>query len=139
MVRIISGTCRTSLGLKTSKDKPFNLPPEEEKRFIDRGVAVRVFKEETMEPVATPPVAPNDGGTGVNITDGDNGMEGEETASNMDVEQLKTMKLDQLKQLAEDMGIDTSGLRTKDDYARAIAAVDIAIDGPELTVEDPVE
>lgn len=139
MIKVISGTCRTSLGLKTSRDIPFTLPPKEEQRLIDRKVAARVFAEEAMEPVATPPVAPEGDGTGVNITDGENGMEGEETAANLDVEQLKTMKLDQLKHLAEGMGIDTTGLRTKDDYARAIAAVDVAVDGPNLTVEDPVE
>lgn len=139
MIKITSGTVRTSQGLKTSKDKPFTLPPKEEQRFIDRNVAARVFTEEVKEPVATPPVDSKGDGTGVNITDGENGMEGEENAANMDVEQLKSMKLDQLKQLAEDMGIETTGLRTKDDYARAIAAVDVVIDGPDLTVEDPVE
>lgn len=139
MIKVISGTCRTSLGLKTPKDNPFTLPPKEEQRLIDRNVAARVFEEEPMEPVATPPVDPKGDGIGVNITDGENGMEGEENAANMDVEQLKTMKLDQLKQLAEDMGINTTGLRSKDDFARAIAAVDVIVDEPELSAEDPVE
>lgn len=138
MIRITSGTVRTSQGLKTSKDKPFALPPEEEQRFIDRKVAARVYAETPAEGVATPPVAPEGDGVGVNSSEEKPGTEGEETAGNLDVEQLKKMKLDDLKQLAEDMGIDTTGLRTKDDYAKAIAAVEVVVE-PDLTVEDPVE
>lgn len=138
MIRITSGTVRTSLGLKTSKDKPFTLPPEEEKRFIDRNVAARVYREELLEEVATPPVAPEGDGAGVNSSEEKPGAEGEETAANLDPDQLKKMKLDDLKQLAEDMGIDTTGLRLKDDYIKAIAAVEVVIE-PDLTVEDPVE
>lgn len=138
MIRITSGTVRTSQGLKTSKDKPFALPPEEEQRFIDRKVAARVYQETPVEEVATPPVAPEGDGAGVNSSAEKTGAEGEETVGNLDVEQLKKMKLDDLKQLAEDMGIDAAGLRTKDDYAKAIAAVDVVIE-PDLTVEDPVE
>lgn len=138
MIRITSGTVRTSQGLKTSKDKPFALPPEEEQRFIDRNVAARVYQEPPVEGVATPPVAPEGDGAGVNSSEEKPGAEGEETAGNLDVEQLKKMKLDDLKKLAEDMGIDTTGLRLKDDYANAIAAVEVVIE-PDLTVEDPVE
>lgn len=138
MIRITSGTVRTSQGLKTSKDKPFALPPEEEQRFIDRKVAARVYQEVPLEPGATPPVDPEGDGAGVNSSEEKTGAEGEETAGNLDAEQLKKMKLDDLKKLAEDMGIEATGLRTKDDYAKAIAAVDVVIE-PDLTVEDPVE
>ncbi len=138
MIRITSGTVRTSQGLKTSKDKPFSLPPEEERRFIDRKVAARVYQEAPLEPVATPPVAPKGEGVDVNSSEEKPGAEGEETAANLDIDQLKSMKLDELKKLAEDMGIDTTGLRYKDDYAKAIAAVDVVIE-PDLSVEGPVE
>ena len=138
MIRITSGTVRTSQGLKTSKDKPFALPPEEEQRFIDRNVAARVYQEEPLEQVATPPAAPQGEGVGVNSSEDKPDAEGEETAANLDADQLKKMKLDDLKKLAEDMGIDTTGLRTKDDYAKAIAAVEVVLE-PDLTVEDPVE
>lgn len=138
MIRITSGTVRTSLGLKTSKDKPFVLPPEEAQRFIDRKVAARVYEEAPLELVATPPVAPEDDGAGVNSTEEKTGAEGEETAANLDVDQLKTMKLDDLKQLAKDMGVDTTDLRTRNDYAKAIAAVDVIVE-PDLSAEDPVE
>ena len=138
MIRITSGTVRTSLGLKTSKDKPFTLPPEEEKRFIDRNVAARVYLEAPLEEVATPPVAPDGEVVDVNSSEEKPGAEGEETAANLDADQMKKMKLDDLKKLAEDMGIDTTGLRLKDDYIAAIAAVDVVLE-PDLTVEDPVE
>ena len=138
MIKITSGTVRTSQGLKTSKDKPFTLPPEEEQRFIDRKVAARVYQEAPLEPVATPPVASEGEGVDVNSSEGKPGAEGEETVGNLDADQLKKMKLDELKKLAEDMGIDTTGLRTKDDYASAIAAVDVVVE-PDLSVEDPVE
>ncbi len=138
MIRIISGTCRTSLGLKTSKDMPFSLPAAEEQRLIDRKVAARVYREELLEPVATPPVAPASEGVGVTLSTEKLGAEGEEIVGNLDADQLKTMKLDQLKQLAKDMGIDTTGLRTKDDYAAAIAAVDVIVE-PDLSAEEIVE
>ena len=138
MIRITSGTVRTSQGLKTSKDKPFALPPEEEQRFIDRNVAARVYLEAPLEPVATPPAAHQGEGVDVNSSEDKPGAEGEETAANLDADQLKKMKLDDLKKLAEDMGIDTTGLRLKDDYIAAIAAVDVVLE-PDLTVEDPVE
>lgn len=138
MIRITSGTVRTSQGLKTSKDKPFTLPPEEEQRFIDRKVAARVYEEAPLEPVATPPVAPAGEGVGVTLSPEETDAEGEETVGNLDADQLKKMKLDDLKQLAKDMGIDTTGLRTKDDYAAAIAAVDVIL-GPELSAEEIVE
>lgn len=138
MIKIISGTVRTSLGLKTSKDKPFSLPPKEEQRFIDRKVAARVYQEEVLEPVATPSADPAGEGVGVTSSTEELGAEGEETVGNLDADQLKKMKLDDLKQLAKDMDIDTNGLRTKDDYVAAIAAVDVIL-GPELSAEEIVE
>ena len=44
----------------------------------------------------------------------------------LDYDQLiKDFKLDELKDLAAKMEIDTTGLRTKDDYAKAICAVEV--------------
>lgn len=138
MIKIISGTVRTSQGLKTSKDKPFALPPEEEQRFIDRNVAARVYQEAPLEPVATPPVAPQGEGVDVNTSEQNDAQKVEEAPANLDVDQLKSMKLDYLKQLAKDMGVDTTGLSSREDYAKAIAAVDVIVE-PDLTAEDVVE
>ena len=41
---------------------------------------------------------------------------------------LSNMKLDDLKRLAADMGVDTKGLKSKADYAKAIAAVEVMPD-----------
>ena len=138
MIKIISGTVRTSKGLKTSKDKPFVLPTEEEQRFIDRNVAARVYQEAPLEPVATASVATQDKGVDVNTSEQNDAQKVEEAPTNLDVDQLKSMKLDDLKQLAKDMGVDTTGLRSREDYAKAIAAVDVIVE-PDLTAEDVVE
>lgn len=138
MIRIISGVCRTELGIKRVGDEPFTLTPAAEERLVKRKVAAYVYTEVPVEPVATPLVDQNDDGTGVNTSDAEVAAEGEENATSLGVDQLRSMKLDHLKQLAEDMGIDTEALRTRADYARAIAAVDAIVE-PDLTVEGPVE
>lgn len=138
MIKVISGTCRTSLGLKTSQDTAFRLHPAEEQRLIDRKVAVRVYQEVLLEPVATPSDTSEDEGADVNSPEEKPSAQVEETALNLDSDQLKTMKLDQLKKLARDMGIATTGLRSKDEYAAAIAG-GAAVVEPKLSVEDPVE
>lgn len=147
MIRITSGTVRTSLGLKTSKDKPFILPIEEEQRFIDRKVAARVYEEAPSEPVATPPVAPDGEGAGVNSSETETGAESAGTPGHLDADDLMALTLAELKQLAVDMEIDTTGLKTKQDYANAIAAVEVFIPAdavvddvlPDLATEEPVE
>lgn len=147
MIRITSGTVRTSLGLKTSKDKPFILPPKEEQRFIDRKVASRVYEEAPFERVATLPDATDGDGAGVNSPENENGAEVEETTGHLNAEDLMGMSLPELKQLAADMGVDATGMKTKQDYAKAIAAVEVTIpheaiieeELPDLTTEEPVE
>jgi hypothetical protein len=57
--------------------------------------------------------------------------------AHLDKEQLESMKLDDLKKLAADMGIETKGLKSKAEFAEAIAAVEV-IPGPE-TDEDGEE
>lgn len=52
----------------------------------------------------------------------------------LDKAQLEEMKFDDLKSLAADMGVDTTGFKKKADYIEAIAAVEI-IPSPE-TDED---
>lgn len=51
---------------------------------------------------------------------------GEMVKGHLDADQLiKDYKLDELKDLAAKLGVDTTGLRTKEDYAKAIAAVEV--------------
>lgn len=61
----------------------------------------------------------------------------EETSAqtaHLDPAQLEEMKVDDLKQLAADMGVDTTGFKKKADYVAAIAAVEV-IPGPETDEE----
>lgn len=54
--------------------------------------------------------------------------------AHLDPAQLEEMKVDDLKQLAADMGVDTTGFKKKADYVAAIAAVEV-IPGPETDEE----
>lgn len=54
--------------------------------------------------------------------------------AHLDPEQFEEMKVDDLKQLAADMGVDTKGFKKKADYVAAIAAVEV-IPGPETDEE----
>lgn len=151
MIQIKCGTCGTSQGYKTSKDGALSLPISEEARLVSRGVAAYVTKP-VIGPdpaVATPAEGEESGGAGVYRPDGAEGAEGEETAY-LDPEQLKELTNAKLRELAEDMGIDTSKLKTKPQLIAAIANVPledaIPEDGedggdepPELGTEDPVE
>ena len=55
------------------------------------------------------------------------GATGEPTQGHLDYTSLMGMKLDELKDLAAQMQIDTTGLRTKSDYAKAISAEEVGI------------
>lgn len=139
MIQITRGTVSTSLGLKTYKDKPFSLPEAEEKRLIERGVAAPVY----LEP---PPQAPSPDPNGYilqvdSVTFPAPGEDEEDDApAEAAVRDLQSMKVDELKAMAQDMGISTSGLRRKDDYIAAITAAWEAnsASSPELIVEEPV-
>lgn len=57
------------------------------------------------------------------------------TEGHLDEAELAEMKFDDLKRLAVDMGVDTKGLKSKADYAKAIAVVPVT-PGP---TEDDLE
>jgi hypothetical protein len=51
--------------------------------------------------------------------------------AHLDAEQLTNeLTLEQLKVMAKDMGVEATGLRSKKDYAEAIAAVEVDLDDP---------
>lgn len=112
------------------------------------GVVLEDIPEEGAAGAVATPVENEDGaGAGVDTTGQDGSAEGAENA-HLDPEQLQGLTNAKLKELAEDMGIDTSKLKTK---AQLIAAItDIPLedaipeegDGenpPELGAEGPVE
>lgn len=56
------------------------------------------------------------------------------TVGHLDEAELLEMKFDDLKRLAADMGVDTKGLKSKADYSKAIAAVEVT---PGAEEDDP--
>lgn len=101
---------------KTSKDEPFELTPEQEARLVERGVAKYV-------------------NTPVQENVQENGQEGGQVTGHLDPEQLGEMTNAQLKELAEEMGIDTKKLTTKAKLIEAIVSVDVTA-GPIEDDED---
>ena len=116
---------------------------------IGVGVVLEDIPEEGITgAVATPVEGEDDEGAGVDTTDQGGPAEGEETA-HLDPEQLKELTNAKLKELAEEMGIDTAKLKTKAQLILAITDVPLedAISGEDdgegapagLGAEGPVE
>lgn len=141
MIRMISGVTRLGKRLITPKDGCFAAPPEIENRLVSLGVAA-FAEESTPRAVATPPSEASETQTGVNLPGEENGAQGEETA-HLDPEQLRALTNGKLRELAEEMGIETGNLRTKAQLIDAITAQDVSagVDDeppPTLTAEAPV-
>lgn len=108
MIKIVQGTYgyldkNGVVKPKTEKDKPFSLTDEQEARLVGLGVAKYVQAE-----------PPADSGQGNN-----------EETGNLDPEQLGELTNAQLKEMAEQMGIDTKKLTTKAKLIEAITAVEV--------------
>lgn len=124
MIKIIKGVYgyldeHGTVKPKTEKDEPFTLSAEKEARLVDLGVAEYV---NTPAPENEPEV----------------GQEETEGAGHLDPEQLEELTNAQLKEMAQEMGIDTKKLTTKAKLIEAITAVDV-IPGPETETEDDDE
>lgn len=121
MIKIIQGTYgyldeNGVVKPKTEKDRPFSLTKEQEARLVRLGVAEYV-NGSTDVPEQEPDQDPETG--------------------HLDPEQLGELTNAQLKEMAEQMGIDTKKLTTKAKLIEAITAVEV-IPGPaEDGVEDP--
>lgn len=142
-VKIISGTYGHNTGKhiepKDRTSEPFLLDKEEAKRLISLGVAEIATGDVATGGSNGETVTPS-----VNPTDGENGSNGEIMLNgHLDAEQLKEMTNKELKALAEDMGIDTSKMKIKNDYIEAIIAEEVSVptDGetpPDISPEAPV-
>ena len=97
----------------------------EAERLIALGVAAPV--------VATPQEPQAETGTGENTPAPETPQE--PLSGSLDPEQLSTMTKANLKKLAEDMGLDTSGCNVKADYVALISAEEFLVD-PEDDDED---
>jgi hypothetical protein len=121
MIRMISGSTRIGKRIYTPVDGCFEATPEVEERLVAQKVAVFV-PEEHAEDVATPPAGSDENQACGDTAALNDAAEGEETG-HLDPEQLKTMTNDKLRELAQDMGIDTAKLKTKAQLIAAIAEV----------------
>lgn len=140
-VKIISGTygCKIK-GRIVPKDltsEPFELEDAEAKRLVSLGVA-----EIITEGVATGGNGEETNPPSVNPSNDENGSNGENEGENdivghLDAEQLREMTNKELKALAEDMGIDTSKMKVKDDYIQAIVAVEVSAPADDENGENP--
>lgn len=110
MIRIISGVYgyldeNGVVKPKTEKDEPFELTEEQEARLV--GLKVAEY---------------------VTAADGESEQQENEQENDrwtLTPEQLKELKKDDLKKLAEDIGIDTKNLTTKVKLIEAITAVEV--------------
>lgn len=106
---------------------------------IGVGVVLEDIPEEnTAGAVATPVEGEDGAGAGVDTPGHDGPAEGEGVAR-LDPEQLKEFTNAKLKELAEEMGIDTAKLKTKAQLIAAITDVPLedAISGEEGDEEGP--
>lgn len=100
------------------------VPEAEAERLIALGIA-RMAAQSSSGAVATSADGLNSNTTSVNTPSEENGAEGEETGR-IDPRQLKELTNDKLRELAEDMGINTGKLKTKAQLIDAITAVEVA-------------
>lgn len=123
------------------------VPDEEAQRLYRMGVACPA-QEDAAPAVATPCEGEESSKASVDTPDSESGAEGEESA-HLDAEQLKELTNAKLRELAEEMGIDTAKLKTKAQLIAAITNVpledaisegaeDDGEEPPELGVEAPV-
>lgn len=125
MIRMINGSTRIGLNLYTAASGPFDADAATEKRLVSLGVAEYVT-EKSPTPTETGAPAAGSAGAGTSNPDTENPTGGEKSGEgHLDPEQLRTMTNAQLKKLAEDMGLDTSKMKVKEDFVSAIIAVPI--------------
>lgn len=142
-IKIIRGGCGVDLAdangriryaLKTPADKPFECDDAQAERLVGLGVA---------EYVGNAPAEPDDEpGTDVDAPEAGAEMpvddDPEDEPEPLDEAQLEAMTIEQLKNLAGDIGADVSGCKKKADYIAAI--IEFEDDGeelPELNAADP--
>lgn len=130
MIKIIRGVYGHQINgrvvPKDEKSAPFELTPEQEARLVGLGVAEYV--EESASPIGFD----------------EQPEEIDETVAHFDPEQLQELTNAKLKELAEDMGLETGKLKTKAQLIEAITAVDVELgtdedDGDEPPAFDPTE
>lgn len=144
IVKIVSGTYGYRNGKRIEpKDRnsnPFELPDDEAHRLVTLGVAEIVNTR-----VATPDNDDLETMAGGNMSKGENGENGEENATEetavFDEAYLYDMTNAELKDLAANLGINTSRCKVKKDYIDAIMeneAKEQRGNPPDISTEDPI-
>jgi hypothetical protein len=111
------------------------VPEAEAQRLYALGIA-RPAQGMPAPAVATPSAGEDADEAGVNPPEGEHGAEAAE-AAHLDPEQLQALTNAKLRELAEDMGIDTAKLRTK---AQLIAAItDVPLEDAIAEDDDGVD
>lgn len=143
-IRVTVGGCgvnyttqngQTQYKLRTAADGVFECPADQAARLVALHVAEYAAPVSMKLEDTVPPAAGTEG----------TGDEDEETVKgHLDPEQLATMTIEQLKQLAEDMEVDVTACKKKADYVAAISAVEVEAGGiedgdepPSLSAADP--
>ena len=120
----------------TPADLPISVSDEEAKRIVEMGVAVYV----DAGAVATAPADDFDSSPISNSPSDEGGDSGDsdcvEITGTLDPEGLKDWKMDDLKKLAADMGIDTTNLKKKAALIDAICTVEVGIPDEEVPSPD---
>lgn len=133
-IRITSG----SYGWRETPEKAPKLVERGSTCTVDEAEAKRLFVLGVAEPVgdvrekalATDSTTTNDAAPCSDIPHNESGAESQQEA-HLDAEQLQTLTVTQLRELAEKMCIPTAKLKKKDDLIAAIIAVSV-----EVVVED---
>ena len=134
-----NGNARHSL--KTPDSGPFECDDAQAARLVELGVAEYVGLQ--WRKVADPAPLPEPQPAAEPEEAIEPSQETEKDAGRLDVEQLKTMTNEQLKNLAGDLGIDVTRCKKKADYVAAIVAAEEEIDdeddGDELPVLEAID
>lgn len=122
-------------------DPAISVDDDEAKRLVEIGVAAYLDQEIDAGAAETAiPVVPDNQATSStpgNEKDERGDSDPEDIAGHLDADALKDWKMDDLKKLAADMGVDTTGIKKKDALIAAITAVEVT--GPALDTEDVIE
>lgn len=140
MIRIVKGSYgmvkgKTVVAVQAGS-QPIELEPDKEERLVRLGVAEYVGNVEEPDNAGEKEDAEsiNPGGT-----DEEQDAEGSDPADQDDADELppydESMKLSELKAIAEKYGVDATSMKSKKEV---IAAIDEARELPDLSAADPI-
>ena len=125
--------------------QPISVTDEEAERLVNLGVAAYV-EQGAVATALSEDAAGSTIGNSPSDGDGERGdSDPAEIAGHLDHDDLMSWKMEDLKKLAADMGLDTADLKKKAAIVDSICAIEVSVpadaieDAPDLGVEDVVE